>query len=122
MLWRCRVSIVVMKTQQCVLGIFELYVTVNNIRIKILLHSSDEGIKHRHTQLVYVYCVLVVATYNCRTGDQHVHIFCKMFVKDVYSQTRHVSVHVGIIIRGGTENKTLVNLLKLSGNFTYDQV
>jgi hypothetical protein len=31
-----------------------------------------------------------------------------MFVKDIYSQTRHISVQLGIIIRGGTENKTLV--------------
>jgi hypothetical protein len=37
-----------------------------------------------------------------------VHTFYKMFVKDVYSQTRHVSVHTGTIIGGSTEDKTLV--------------
>jgi hypothetical protein len=37
-----------------------------------------------------------------------VHNFYKMFVKDIYSQTRHVSVHVGSIIRGSIEEKTLV--------------
>jgi hypothetical protein len=37
-----------------------------------------------------------------------VHTFYKTFVKDVYSQTRHVSLQRGTIIRGGTENKTLV--------------
>jgi hypothetical protein len=37
-----------------------------------------------------------------------VHTFYKMFVKDVYSQTLDVSVQLGTIVRGGTENKTLV--------------
>jgi hypothetical protein len=35
------------------------------------------------------------------------HTYYKMFLKDVYSQTRHVSVQLGTIIRNGTENKTL---------------
>jgi hypothetical protein len=42
------------------------------------------------------------------TKKKHVHTFYKLFVKDVYSETRHVSIHRGTIIRGGTENKTLV--------------
>jgi hypothetical protein len=33
-----------------------------------------------------------------------VHSFYKMFVKNVYSQTRNVSIHIGTIIRGSTEN------------------
>jgi hypothetical protein len=41
-------------------------------------------------------------------GDQHVHTFHKMFITHVYPQTRHVSVQLGTIIRGGIENKTLV--------------
>jgi hypothetical protein len=33
------------------------------------------------------------------------HTFHKMFVKDVYSQTQHVSVQLGTIIRGGMKIK-----------------
>jgi hypothetical protein len=34
-----------------------------------------------------------------------VHAFYKMFLNDVYSQTRHVFDKLGTILRGGTEHK-----------------